>query len=591
MRYSRRQLIALCYKALIVLFVLVGVHVAQTVWAAPVCSLPTEQAYRGPTDKSVYYVTTDCTKRAFTRPDIFFTYFESWGDVQIRSDIANIPDDALGFMPFGPRYDLQAGSLVKTTDDPRVFVILEGVKQWIGSEAVFAELGYDWSWIEDVDSRLLLNFVDGGEITRTDQHPHYTLIKYEGDSRIYRLEPLASEPSGQRASHIPTEQEFLRLGYRFDRVIILPGPNPYAGDSEDPTLAAAKRKLNNDYYIEGPLSQAEVEEKVIECVVQISEDGQCTVSYRCYEGQDCDDQKNQINTYIGRINDVFDQELDDYFAASAASSSLFSTTIVKYTVVDGQLFNRQSGPLADQYPEQVADQISHDRVWNAVKQIFPDRYWQQIEDLHIFTDQQDDELAYVSRTLTDDVRWTIGFDVVDAPPLVGGIYEGLARTIVHELAHIVTLDDAQVQQGQTIYVLTDTIADIERKREQRKLACAPNYYSTRGCHESDSYLNIFFSRYWSHIAVDDIILSTSDVDARYVPAQTSYVSAYAATRPEEDVAETFTNFVFDARPDPAITTADKKILFFYEFPELVSLRTELRDRIRSAGGGEYLSEL
>ena len=54
------------------------------------------------------------------------------------------------------------------------------------------------------------------------------------------------------------------------------------------------------------------------------------------------------------------------------------------------------------------------------------------------------------------------------------------------------------------------------------------------------------------------------------------MTEYAATNPSEDFAESFMVFVLKEKPTKS-TIADQKILFFYDFPELV----EMRDFIRS----------
>ena len=58
--------------------------------------------------------------------------------------------------------------------------------------------------------------------------------------------------------------------------------------------------------------------------------------------------------------------------------------------------------------------------------------------------------------------------------------------------------------------------------------------------------------------------------------KTQFVTEYAATNPSEDFAESFMIFVLTEKPTKS-TIADQKILFLYDFPELV----EMRDFIRS----------
>ena len=50
------------------------------------------------------------------------------------------------------------------------------------------------------------------------------------------------------------------------------------------------------------------------------------------------------------------------------------------------------------------------------------------------------------------------------------------------------------------------------------------------------------------------------------------------TAPKEDVAETWTYFVMTPQPG-GDTLADQKIRFFYNYPELVDLRAQIRSQI------------
>ena len=60
------------------------------------------------------------------------------------------------------------------------------------------------------------------------------------------------------------------------------------------------------------------------------------------------------------------------------------------------------------------------------------------------------------------------------------------------------------------------------------------------------------------------------------------MTEYAATNPSEDFAESF--MVFVLKEKPAKSTADfihkdQKILFFYDFPELVEIRDFIRNNL------------
>jgi Uncharacterized protein conserved in bacteria len=195
----------------------------------------------------------------------------------------------------------------------------------------------------------------------------------------------------------------------------------------------------------------------------------------------------------------------------------------------------------------------------------------------------------------------------------------LKGTLIHENAHIMSLSASQSDNdliGDEEYC-DDTECDDNKFRRifaQREAACAPNYYDYwSGCLKEDSYLNLFFQKFWADIYREyyyggNQVMSTYDFHQKYYD---QFVSNYAATDPVEDFAETFTTFVLwnDEEIDNYKKWCAKdmgdgwnlineqglsywkncekiyrdnsiweeKIRFFYDFPELV----EMRDFIRS----------
>ena len=110
-----------------------------------------------------------------------------------------------------------------------------------------------------------------------------------------------------------------------------------------------------------------------------------------------------------------------------------------------------------------------------------------------------------------------------------------------------------------------------------------------GCSRDNSYLNQFVNEFWPddlYNEWDEIQYEEDDdtyydmLDAFYVKYQNQFVTDYAATNPEEDIAESWTYFVLQPKPD-GNTIAEQKVLFFYDFPELVELRNEIASRVVS----------
>jgi hypothetical protein len=101
----------------------------------------------------------------------------------------------------------------------------------------------------------------------------------------------------------------------------------------------------------------------------------------------------------------------------------------------------------------------------------------------------------------------------------------------------------------------------------------------------EAYLNAFGNRFWTgevyeswievfFMVYNDPAGYRTALDEFYANHREQFVSPYAATNPREDIAESWTEFIL--RPKPSGTSiADQKVLFFYEFPELVQTREEI----------------
>jgi len=186
-------------------------------------------------------------------------------------------------------------------------------------------------------------------------------------------------------------------------------------------------------------------------------------------------------------------------------------------------------------------------------------------------------------------------DPLDMAPGGGSIDEQFHKpTMIHENAHILSLSLSQ-SNGDWISADVSNTELVEIVQE-KAAACAPNYYDdVTGCMNSNSYLNLFFQEFWVDIypsfkwfyEFDDYDKFESHNNLFLKKYETQFVTPYAATNPDEDFAESFTVFVLHEKPIKSTTEfpicmkfnlcAGQKILFFYDFPELV----EIRDFIRS----------
>jgi uncharacterized protein YxeA len=216
--------------------------------------------------------------------------------------------------------------------------------------------------------------------------------------------------------------------------------------------------------------------------------------------------------------------------------------------------------LVSQYVVQPGEKITLEKgaagsddaaIWHHVAAISPDAMSDAyIENFMIFNDPQNDTLAFVD---DDDMngKWRVGVNLA-------GYKDSTVRernlTIVHELGHIVTLNNAQVKN----------VAES---------SCS-SYFTTEGCAGAGSYLNSFVNAFWTPGEIQKAL------DGGDVYAQNKFVTEYAASGPEEDIAESFAYFVLDGK-DEGGQIKDKKSAFFYNYPELLHTRESMRKGVYS----------
>lgn len=185
------------------------------------CPVTTQQPYRSPSLTTVFAVGPDCTKRPIFNPDVYFSHFDDWNKVVFleQYEMDAIPNNALNFLPWGPRREFGNGSLVKTTDDPRVYLIEDGEAHPIENEAAFTSLGFVFQQIEDVDPAVLSSFrKESVAIKGPSNIPPSTVFKYSDDPKVYVLK----QENGVQTKQYVESYETLKAIARPDRIAILP---------------------------------------------------------------------------------------------------------------------------------------------------------------------------------------------------------------------------------------------------------------------------------------------------------------------------------------------------------------------------------
>ncbi len=229
-----------------------------------------------------------------------------------------------------------------------------------------------------------------------------------------------------------------------------------------------------------------------------------------------------------------------------------------------------------------ADPNRHEEIWGAVRYLLPnDVLREDVGRFFIFTDGPDGTLAYVEQLPDDLNTWQFGVDIEDARDMYT---KDFVHTLIHEFGHVATLRNNQVPPDTSRPSPPGDEEFVEPSPVE--LSCA-TFYTGEGCSNPDSYINLFFARFWSDI-YEENLAGSNEAETQeemdefaaefYDEYSDRFLSEYAATNPGEDIAESFTFFVLQEKPD-GDTIAEQKILFFYEFEPLVKMRTQMRGQL------------
>lgn len=292
-------------------------------------------------------------------------------------------------------------------------------------------------------------------------------------------------------------------------------------------------------------------------------DIQCTKS-------DCMDACiRQINTML-KSNGISPQTKA---AAVPQNLNIMPTVLATYNISGEQLSTPvlASGVPADLLPYQQ-NTAAQQMVWNYFATMIPPDQRTELANFIISSDGKGGMLASVQQNIADPKKWALNVDIVDADKP-----RNLTFTLIHEFGHLLTLNDTQITMDPSV------IANpMDLQLQAQGVASCQQYFATDGCSQPNSYINQFYTQFWPKLYPEWSAIYAqrnannylSLISNFYQHHPTQFVTPYAATSPEEDIAETWARFVLTTKP-PADGTANKKILFFYNYPELVNLRNQI----------------
>jgi hypothetical protein len=246
-----------------------------------------------------------------------------------------------------------------------------------------------------------------------------------------------------------------------------------------------------------------------------------------------------------------------------------------YTVQGEELSDPEFLTIEDTSAPLQQDTQVHQLLWQQFIMLIPAADRKPLDRFVIFTDgtghyaaQASEDFSYEQEAQGYKLKekWTLRVDLADFSTI-----DKFTPYLVHEYGHFLTLQVSQIEYMEKI----DTCAGYSWE-----------YEGGGGCARSNSYLEKYFHRYWAEIfsdwkAIDslgDPDLVNKGLDAYFNAHSKNFISRYAVTNPREDIAESWRAFLLMPKPMGA-TLADQKVLFFYEFPELVELQTTIVNRL------------
>jgi len=222
-----------------------------------------------------------------------------------------------------------------------------------------------------------------------------------------------------------------------------------------------------------------------------------------------------------------------------------------------------SGNLAGENIGVVPEVIGN--IWTDFKMVVPTEYLDTVSYVRVFYDDESDFLAHVKTSSDSRDTWELGVNLFHFNEASIVNEQRLVGTLVHEASHIITLSTDEID-----------ISVSERR-------CG-TYYTVGGCAYKNSYINEFIDAFWDNDDFDNSedIQDESDENEKdeiaddYFEKTGDYVTPYATWHPDEDIAESFAYFVLQDKPASDAKEVDAKLLFFHGYPELVTMRTNIR---------------
>ena len=261
--------------------------------------------------------------------------------------------------------------------------------------------------------------------------------------------------------------------------------------------------------------------------------------------------------------------------------------IIHYRITENAIKEISSPELPDELANLQKNTEKHEKIWNVFSKLIPEPE-RKVTIFYLTTDGVGEIIGGINRDLEDLSKWHLFYDVLDSYPDKTFDENSTIHTTIHEFGHILTTSTNQIEVDvELITLLFEDQEEFDNTWIIRSEECFPRYMSVDGCAKEHSYIDMFYQQFWMDIISewDDIQYIENDeeyhehMNSFYEKYKDRFVSVYASTNVDEDIAESWTAFVLLDRPQNFDSISHQKILFFYEYPELVELRHHIRNNL------------
>jgi hypothetical protein len=281
---------------------------------------------------------------------------------------------------------------------------------------------------------------------------------------------------------------------------------------------------------------------------------------------------NCLQACLDRLEEVLQTRPFDSIGNSIYEEQDAEFNLVIYQVNGDTITDPVVLYVPSEYRKYQEDTASHLRVWEFYVALIPAELRTFVKEFVIYTDgSEGGSSAWVSPSEAEEGFWQVGIDLLDSeyPPY-------LADALVHETAHLLTLNTSQIPSDENYYYYNG----IEKKFMQCE------QFANGGCSLPDSYINVFYENFWKdsyhewwefeqeaqNTKTDDEYFQV--LERFYEQHSDWFVNSYAATNVEEDMAESFSYFVMNPKTS-GNSIYEQKVDFYYAFPELVEYRQQI----------------